>query len=157
MSQPYSHVTHLELEHASKKYEPFRNVMAYWENCGEDDVKVPRQDGRMDPVLRLYHSCRLMLPVNKNVTEGQANGIASYSRESGVEAECPTRNCHDRRKCPSSSCASKSSRITLSFATATTESSLKYFLSSQDHTHLMQKYQNQRVFKQKMASATLSE
>ncbi len=29
----------------------------------------------MDPVLRLYHSCRLMLPVNKNITKGQANGL----------------------------------------------------------------------------------
>jgi hypothetical protein len=41
----------------------------------EDEVKVPCSDGRMDPVLRLYHSCRLMLPVYKNVNEGQANGL----------------------------------------------------------------------------------
>jgi hypothetical protein len=61
-------------KNGSKKYEPFRNVMAYWEHCREDDVKVPCSDGRMDPVLRLYHSCRFMLPVNSNVNEGQANG-----------------------------------------------------------------------------------
>jgi hypothetical protein len=28
-------------QNGSKKYEPFRNVMAYWENCGEDNMKVP--------------------------------------------------------------------------------------------------------------------
>ena len=28
----------------------------------------------MDPVLRLYKGCRLMLPRNNNVTDGQANG-----------------------------------------------------------------------------------
>jgi hypothetical protein len=29
---------------------------------------------RMDPVLRLYRSCQLMLPINMNVSSGQANG-----------------------------------------------------------------------------------
>ena len=35
---------------------------------------MPKGRGRMDPVLRLYKGCRLMLPCNNNVTSGQANG-----------------------------------------------------------------------------------
>jgi hypothetical protein len=62
-------------QNGSKKYEPFRNVMAYWEHCREDNVKVaPCGNGKMDPVLRLHHSYRFMLPINKNMNEGQANG-----------------------------------------------------------------------------------
>lgn len=55
-------------------YIPFRNCPAFWEGCGEDDVKPPRKMGRMDPVLKLYHSCRVMVPFNKAVSKGQANG-----------------------------------------------------------------------------------
>jgi len=28
----------------------------------------------MDPLLKLYHGCRIMLPCNTSVREGQANG-----------------------------------------------------------------------------------
>ena len=48
--------------------------MTFWENCGEDDVKLPKGQGRMDPVLHLYKNCRVMLPCNNDVRNGQANG-----------------------------------------------------------------------------------
>jgi PIF1-like helicase/Helitron helicase-like domain at N-terminus len=56
------------------KYEKMRNPTIFWENCGENDIKLGRGEGRMDPVLKLYVGCRVMLTVNLNVMEGQANG-----------------------------------------------------------------------------------
>ena len=49
-------------------YEPFHNWKIFWENCGEDDIKFPREhNGRMDPLLKLYKGCQLMLVFNNNV------------------------------------------------------------------------------------------
>ena len=56
-------------------YEPFRNQKLFWENCGEDDIKFPREhNGRMDPLLKLYKGCQLMLVFSNNVRHGEANG-----------------------------------------------------------------------------------
>ena len=56
-------------------YEPFHNQKILWENCGEDDIKFPKErNGRMDPLLKLYKGCQLMLVFNKNVRRGEANG-----------------------------------------------------------------------------------
>ena len=65
---------HVKVRNGSRVYVPFRNLMTFWQNCGENDVLSSRVEGRMDPVLRLYHGCRIMLPCNKDVTAGQANG-----------------------------------------------------------------------------------
>ena len=55
-------------------YEPFHNRKIFWENCGEDDIKFPREhNGRMDPLLKLYKGCKLMLVFNNNVRHGEAN------------------------------------------------------------------------------------
>ena len=55
-------------------YEPFHNQKIFWENCGEDDIEFPREhNGRMDPLLKLYKGCQLMLPFNNNVRHGEAN------------------------------------------------------------------------------------
>jgi len=62
----------INVQNGSKTYEPFESCTMFWESCGEDDVKLPR--GRMDPVLRLYRECRVMLPGNSDVTKGEANG-----------------------------------------------------------------------------------
>ena len=36
-------------------YEPFHSRKIFWKNCGEDDIKFPREcNGRMDPLLKLY-------------------------------------------------------------------------------------------------------
>ena len=54
--------------------EPFHNWKIFWENCGEDDIKFPRErNGRMDPFLKLYKGCQLMLVFNNNVRHGEAN------------------------------------------------------------------------------------
>ena len=56
-------------------YEPFHNQKIFWENCGEDDIKFPKEhNGRMDPLLKLYKGCQLMLVLNNNVSCGEANG-----------------------------------------------------------------------------------
>ena len=56
-------------------YEPFHNWKIFWENCGEDDIKFPREhNGRMDPLLKLYKGCQLMLVFNNNVRHGEVNG-----------------------------------------------------------------------------------
>ena len=64
----------VEVRNSNKKYVPFQNCHTFWENCGEDDVKLSRGEGRMDPVLKLYRGCPVMLPCNTNVKQGQANG-----------------------------------------------------------------------------------
>jgi hypothetical protein len=64
----------VQAQNASKTYQPFLNCKTFWEACGEDDLKLPRSAGRMDPVLRLYRGCNVMLPTNSNVANGQANG-----------------------------------------------------------------------------------
>ena len=47
----------------------------FWENCGEDDIKFPKEhNGKMDPLLKLYKGCQLMLVFNNNVRCGEANG-----------------------------------------------------------------------------------
>ena len=56
-------------------YEPFHNQKMFWENCGEDDIKFPKEcNGRMDPLLKLYKGCQLMLVFNNNVKRGDTNG-----------------------------------------------------------------------------------
>ena len=55
-------------------YEPFHNQKIFWENSGEDDVKFPRENnGRMDPLLKVYKGCQLMLVFNNHVRHGEAN------------------------------------------------------------------------------------
>ncbi|KMZ58815.1 hypothetical protein ZOSMA_7390G00010, partial [Zostera marina] len=64
----------LEVKNGDKTYRPFRNNQLFWENCGEDDCKPPRNRGRVDPVLKLFKGCLVMLTVNKCVLQGEANG-----------------------------------------------------------------------------------
>ena len=58
----------------SKTYVPYKNCKHFWENCGEDHCKPASFQPRMDPVLRLYTGCRMLLPENSDVAEGKANG-----------------------------------------------------------------------------------
>ena len=65
----------LEAKTSHGTYEPFHNRKLFWENCGEDDIKFPKErNGRMDPLLKLYKGCQLMLVFNNNVRRGEANG-----------------------------------------------------------------------------------
>ena len=65
----------LEAKTSHGTYEPFHNRKIFWENCGEDDIKFPKEhNGRIDPLLKLYKGCQLMLVFNNNVRHGEANG-----------------------------------------------------------------------------------
>ena len=55
-----------------------RLCSTFWQNCGEDDISMDR--GRMDPVLRLYYDCPLMLTSNEDVPGGLANGTCATLR-----------------------------------------------------------------------------
>jgi hypothetical protein len=64
----------VQVRDSSQKYIPFKSRKLFWEQCGEDDIIMPKGSGRMDPVLKLYEGCRVMLPTNVDVSTGQANG-----------------------------------------------------------------------------------
>jgi hypothetical protein len=66
----------LETKKSAKIYEPLsRNASSqFWTNCGEDDVKFKNSTIRMDPVLKLYCNCPMMLTHNDDVKNGKANG-----------------------------------------------------------------------------------
>ena len=62
----------LEAKTSNGTYEPFHNRKIFWENCGEDDIKFPKErNGRMDPLLKL------MLVFNNNVRRGEVNGTTA--------------------------------------------------------------------------------
>jgi len=63
----------IQVQNSSKKYIPFQNCYTLWEGCGEDDMKL-RPPERMDPVLKLFHKCKMMMTQNKDVGRGLANG-----------------------------------------------------------------------------------
>ena len=44
----------------------------FFQNIGESDCKMHRE--RLDPMLKLYKNCELMLTVNDDVRRGKANG-----------------------------------------------------------------------------------
>jgi PIF1-like helicase len=64
----------ITIQDSTKVYRNFTNPKFFWENFGENDIKMNQGMGRMDPVLKLYLGCRVMLPTNINVAAGQANG-----------------------------------------------------------------------------------
>ena len=48
------------------------NYTNFFQNIGESDCKMQR--GRIDPMLKLYKNCELMMTVNDDVRKGKANG-----------------------------------------------------------------------------------
>jgi hypothetical protein len=64
----------LQVQNNHRTYVPFKNFATFWENTAENDVTLPRGGGHMYPLLRLYRGCHVMLPCNRNVQQGQANG-----------------------------------------------------------------------------------
>jgi hypothetical protein len=69
---------HLEMTNSRKAYIPVTSNQVkrhFYENCGEDDCKLPKMSrGRVDPVLKLYPDCPMMYTKNNDVLNGQANG-----------------------------------------------------------------------------------
>lgn len=50
-----------------------------YETCGEDNIKM--RNSRMDPVLRLYPNCPVMMTDNKDVENGEANGTPALVKK----------------------------------------------------------------------------
>ena len=51
-----------------------KNNAKFWTTCSENDIKLSRGKGRLDPVLKIYIGCRVTLTTNIDVKNGQANG-----------------------------------------------------------------------------------
>ena len=44
----------IKIRDGSKKYVPFNNNKKFWTTCTENDIKLSRGKGRIDPVLKIY-------------------------------------------------------------------------------------------------------
>jgi hypothetical protein len=64
----------IKIKRSDRVFVPFRNRSLFWSECGEDDLKLPKTRGRIDPVLKLYVGCKVMIPKNSDVKSGIANG-----------------------------------------------------------------------------------
>jgi len=61
---------------ADKTWEPLKNRKYFYENLGEDDIKPGKFKPRLDPVLKLFRDCPLMMTHNEDVNENKANGTS---------------------------------------------------------------------------------
>ena len=77
----------VKLKNKDAKYVPFRNKKMFWETCGEDDCKFPNQTRRIDPLLKLYLGCPLMMTENLDVDKQQANGAIGILEKVFVKSE----------------------------------------------------------------------
>ena len=78
----------VEVKSSSGSYEPFKNKRTFWINCGEDDIKFGTgRAGRMDPMLKLFYRCQLMLPFNNNVSGREANGTNARLKKVNLSSD----------------------------------------------------------------------
>ena len=79
----------LQMQTSGKSYTPVKSNLVkrhFYENCSEDTCnfgKNVRQ--RVDPVLKLYPGCPMMLTDNTDVPNGQANGSRVFVRHVKVK------------------------------------------------------------------------
>ena len=75
----------LEMCNSSKAYVDVTSnsiKRLFYESCGEDDLKLPKSNrGRVDPMLKLYPNCPMMLTENSNVRNGEANGSRVFVKQ----------------------------------------------------------------------------
>jgi hypothetical protein len=64
----------MKIHNRNKICSKFIYMKEVWETCGEDNIDIPNRSERMDPVLKLYIGCTLMIPTNMDVHSGIANG-----------------------------------------------------------------------------------
>jgi hypothetical protein len=79
----------LEMRDARKTYVQVMSNQVkdyFYRNCGEDACKTGDKKGRVDPVLKLYPECPMMLTENKDVTNGQANGSRALLKSVAIKA-----------------------------------------------------------------------
>lgn len=82
----------LEMAEAPKQYVGVTSNAVkrhFWTTCGEDSCRHGQNgSSRVDPVLKLYPKCPLMLTQNKDVPNGQANGSRTFLEGVMVKPEC---------------------------------------------------------------------
>jgi hypothetical protein len=59
---------------ASKLYGPVKNLQRFYEEIAEDDIIPSQQKPRLDPALKLFRNCPVMLTHNADVEAGKCNG-----------------------------------------------------------------------------------
>ena len=65
-----------------RHFQKVQNISQFYSECGEDDIKFnDRNTARMDPVLKLYYNCPVMLTNNIEVEKGMANGTEAYLKK----------------------------------------------------------------------------
>ena len=62
---------------SSKIYVPIRSRKTFYEKVGENDIRPHQQKPRLDPVLKLFRNCPVMLTHNQDVEEKRANGTCT--------------------------------------------------------------------------------
>ena len=60
------------------KYEKLTNPDIFWKYCSEDDCKTQGTITRLDPMLKLYKNCPVMLVSNESVANNKANGTRGF-------------------------------------------------------------------------------
>lgn len=90
----------LEMKNSAKTLFPIKSNAVkkhFYENCAENDCTLGDRRGRVDPMLKLYYDCPLMLTNNTDVEKGQANGsrvrLQSVTLKVGEEAFNLKLNC----------------------------------------------------------------
>ena len=93
----------IEMKGASKTFMPVQSnaVLEYFlMHCGESGCKLPEHGHQVDPALKLYPGCPLMLTKRQNVANGQANGsrvfllhvnLKSHEELFDLQLECGTK------------------------------------------------------------------
>ena len=61
-----------------RKYSKLKNRHHFWNYCSESHIHPTKNQPRMDPVLKVYQGCPVMLPANINVLASQANGTRAF-------------------------------------------------------------------------------
>jgi hypothetical protein len=69
----------LRVKNGKSSYVRVRRRRNFWQTCGEDDVTCKeKKKGRVDPALKLFPNCPVMLTSNDDVKQGKANGTRAY-------------------------------------------------------------------------------
>jgi hypothetical protein len=69
----------LKVKNSNGSYIAVKQRRNFWQNCGEDDVACKdKKAGRVDPALKLFRNCPVMLTANDDVKAGKANGTRAY-------------------------------------------------------------------------------
>jgi PIF1-like helicase len=70
----------IQIKDSRNVFVPLNNYHHFWNTCSSADIVATNgfDSGKCEPVLQLYQTCRVMLPTNINVPNGQANGTQAF-------------------------------------------------------------------------------